>query len=129
MKKLLKKTILLALFVACCATTLLTWSNIHNVQSLSGTYILTGNVLLSALIVVLYGVSVLFYEKAQKVFFCLGLCSLSMLFAIMFSEFESLGRFSNTCVGPYLGLLTVIATAIVYIWLNIRQKGCKSDEI
>ena len=129
MNKLLKKIVLLALFVACCATTLLTWSNIHNVQSLSGTYILTGNVLLSALIIGMYGVSVLFFEKAKKVFFCLGLCSLSMLFAIMLAEFESLGRFANTCVGPYLGLLTVIATAIVYIWLNIRQKGCKSDEI
>lgn len=129
MNKLLKKIVLLALFVACCATTLLTWSNIHNVQSLSGTYILTGNVLLSALIIGMYGVSVLFFEKAKKVFFCLGLCSLSMLFAIMLAEFESLGRFANTCVGPYLGLLTVVATAIVYIWLNIRKKGCESSEI
>ena len=129
MNKLLKKIVLLALFVACCATTLLTWSNIHNVQSLSGTYILTGNVFLAALIIGMYGVSVLFFEKAKKVFFCLGLCSLSMLFAIMLAEFESLGRFANTCVGPYLGLLTVVATAIVYIWLNIRKKGCESSEI
>lgn len=72
MNKLLKKIVLLALFAACCATTLLTWSNIHNVQSLSGTYILTGNVFLAALIIGMYGVSVLLFEKAKKVFFCLG---------------------------------------------------------
>lgn len=123
MNKFVKKTILLAMFALCCATLLLTWVNYNNVQSLDGTSILTGNLLLTLLIFGAYGVSVLLYEKAKKVFFCTGLSSLSMLFAIMFSKFESWGRFAIKYAGPYLGLLAVILTIIVYVWLNIRDKS------
>ena len=123
MNKFVKKTILLAMFALCCATLLLTWVNYSNVQTLDGTSILTGNLLLTLLIFGTYGVSVLLYEKAKKVFFCTGLSSLSMLFAIMFSKFESWGRFAIKYVGPYLGLLTVILTIIVYVWFNIKDKS------
>ena len=122
MKKVIKKLIFLAMFTGCCATLLLTWVNHNNVQNLDGTSILTGNVVLTLLIVGTYGISVLFYEKAQKVFFCMGLSSLSMFFAIMFSQFENWGRFANTCLGPYLGLLAVVLTMAVYIWLNVKAK-------
>jgi len=118
MKKVIKKLILLAMFAGCCATLLLTWVNHNNVQTLDGTSILTGNLFLTLLIFGTYGISVLFYEKAQKVFFCMGLSSLSMFFAIMFSKFENWGRFANTCVGPYLGLSAIIITISIYIWLN-----------
>ena len=123
MNKFVKKIILLAMFALCCATLLLTWVNYSNVQTLDGTSILTGNLLLTLLIFGTYGVSVLLYEKAKKVFFCTGLSSLSMLFAIMFSKFESWGRFAIKYVGPYLGLLTVILTIIVYVWFNIKDKS------
>lgn len=121
MKKIVKKLILLTMFAGCCATLLLTWTNVLNVQTLDGTSILTGNILLSLLIIGMYGISVLFYEKAKKVFFCTGLSSLSMLFAIMFSKFESWGRFANKCVGPYIGLVAVILTVAMYVLLNTQK--------
>ena len=120
MNKIIKKIILLTMFIGCCSTLFLTWTDVHNVQSLDGTSILTGNLFLSLLILGTYCTSVLFYEKAQKVFFCTGLSGLSMLFAIMLSKFENWGRFANRCVGPYIGLSTVILTIIVYTWLNIK---------
>ena len=122
MNKIIKKIILLAMFALCCATLLLTWFNYSNIQTLNGTSILTGNLLLTLFILGTYGVSVLFYEKAKKVFFCTGLSSLSMLFAIMFSKFESWGRFAIKYAGPYLGLLAVTLTIVVYVWLNIKDK-------
>ena len=122
MNKFIKKIVLLALFVGCCATLLMTWTNYSNVQTLDGTSILTGNLFLTLFIFGAYGISVLFYEKAPKVFFCIGLSSLSMFFAIMFSKFESWGRFANTCAGPYVGLLAVVLTIVVYVWINIKEK-------
>lgn len=120
MNKIIKKIILLTMFIGCCSTLFLTWTDVHNVQSLDGTSILTGNLFLSLLILGTYCTGVLFYEKAPKVFFCTGLSGLSMLFAIMLSKFENWGRFANRCVGPYIGLSTVILTIIVYTWLNIK---------
>ena len=122
MNKFLKKLVLLAMFAGCCATLLMTWTNYSNVQTLDGTSILTGNLFLTLFIFGTYGISVLFYEKAPKVFFCTGLSALCMFFAIMFSKFESWGRFANTCIGPYVGLLAVILTIVVYIWLNTKDK-------
>jgi len=122
MNKIIKKIILLALFALCCATLLLTWVDHSGLQTLNGTSILTANAVLTLLIFGLYGISVLFYEKAPKVFFNTGLSSLSMFFAIMFSKFESWGRFANTCIGPYVGLLAVVLTIVVYIWLNTKGK-------
>ena len=121
MNKIVKKLILLTMFAGCCATLLLTWTNVLNVQTLDGTSILTGNILLSLVIIGMYGISVLFYEKAKKIFFCTGLSSLSMLFAIMFSKFESWGRFANKCAGPYIGLVAVVLTVAVYVWLNAKE--------
>ena len=126
MNKIIKKLILLFMLAGCCSTLLLTWTRVHNVQSLNGTSILAGNLFLTLLIFGIYGVSVLFYEKAPKIFFCMGLSSLSMFFAIMFSRFESWGRFANTCVGPYVGLLAVALTIVAYVWINIRDS--KSEE-
>ena len=122
MNKFLKKLVLLAMFAGCCATLLMTWTNYSNVQTLDGTSILTGNLFLTLFIFGTYGISVLFYEKATKVFFCTGLSGLSMFFAIMFSKFEGWGRFANTCIGPYVGLLSVVLTIVIYIWLNTKDK-------
>ena len=122
MNKFLKKLVLLAMFAGCCATLLMTWTNYSNVQTLDGTSILTGNLFLTLFIFGTYGISILFYEKAPKVFFCTGLSALSMFFAIMFSKFEGWGRFANTCIGPYVGLLSVVLTIVIYIWLNTKDK-------
>ena len=102
MYKLSKKVILMALLTGCLATLLLTWTNVLHVQSLDGTSILTGNLFLTLLILGSYCISVLFYEKAPKVFFFVG-------------------RFSNRCVGPYVGLSAVILTMALYVWLNIKE--------
>lgn len=125
MNKIIRKLILLIMLVGCCATLLMTWTNYSNVQTLDGTSILTGNLFLSLLIFGLYSVSVLFYEKAPKVFFCIGLSSLSMFFAIMFSKFEAWGRFANTCIGPYIGLIAIILTIVVYLLLYIKNEKTK----
>ena len=122
MKRIVKKLILLALFAGCNATLLLNWTSVHNVQTLNGTSILTGNLFLTLLIFAVYGTSILFYEKHPKFFFCAGLSSLSMLFAIMFSKFESWGRFANTCAGPYVGLAMIVCTILVYVLLELPQK-------
>ncbi len=122
MNGIIRKMILLLMFVGCCSTLLMTWTNVQNVQSLDGTSILTGNLLLSLLIFGTYGISVLFFEKAPKVLFCMGLSSLSMFFAVMLSKFESWGRFANKCVGPYIGLAAVALTMVVYVWLNIKSE-------
>lgn len=119
MNKILKKVILLAMIAICCATLLLEWVNMSNVQILNGTSILSGNVVLTVLIFGMYGISVLFYEKAPKVFFSIGLSGLSMLFAIMFSKFEIWGRFANKSIGPYIGLPAIVLTIVVYVLLNL----------
>lgn len=121
MNKIVKKLILLAMIAGCCATLLLTWHNVSGVQMLNGTSILTGNLLLTLIIFGLYGISVLFYEKAPKVFFSAGLSSLSMFFAIMLSRFEVWGRFENSCIGPYVGLIAVLLTVVVFVLLNIKD--------
>lgn len=121
MHKIIKKLILLGLFVGCCATLLMTWTD-NSVQTLNGTSIFTGNLFLTLFIWGTYGLSVLFYEKAKRVFFCMGLASLSMFFAIMFSKFEHWGRFANDCVGPYLGLSSVVLTMVAYVLLNIKSE-------
>ncbi len=126
MNKIVKKLILLVMIVGCCATLLLTWHNVSGVQTLNGTSILTGNLLLTLIIFGLYGISVLFYEKAPKVFFSAGLSSLSMLFAIMLSKFEVWGRFENSCIGSYVGLIAVISTIVVFVLLNV--KGSEKDK-
>ncbi len=120
--KVIKKISLLLLFCLSLSTMMLTWQNISGIQTLNGTAVLTGNIFLSALIIIIYFVSVLFYEKARQVFFCLGISSLSMLFAIMVSKFEALGRFTNGCVGPYLGIIGVLSTAFVFIFWNIKDE-------
>lgn len=117
MKKWIKKMLLLSLLLIDCCTMLLPWVDYKHIQSLNGTVILTGNLLLSFFIISTYVICVLFQEKAGKPFFCAGLSSLCMLFALMFSKFESLGRFANHCVGPYLGLLAVSANIVAYVLL------------
>ena len=120
MKKLLQKGLLLALFLGCLSTLFLTWFDASGVQTIDGLNILTKNLFLSVLICGLYGIGVLFFEKAPKTMFCLGLSSLSMLFALYVSRFESYGRFGNQCAGPYLGISAVFLTGIVYVLTTRR---------
>ena len=119
---IIKKFLLLILFGGCCATLLLTWQEVRGIQALDGMVILTGNIILSAIIGVTYFISVVFYEKAKQVFFCMGLSSLSMFFAFMLSKIEVWGRFANHCVGPYVGMATVLLTMGIYIVLNVWKR-------
>lgn len=122
MKRIFRKIILLALFALSLSTYFLTWVDYKGVQTLNGISILTGNVLLSLFIIVMYTLSILFFEKAPKVLFCTGLSSLSMLFAITFAKFESSGRFANRCLGPYISFTAIILTIAIYLIFTI-QKG------
>ena len=130
MKSVVRKMLLLVLLAVTLSTLLVTWKDISGIQKLNGLIVLTGNMYLSVLITGIYFVSVVWVEKAPKIFFCMGLSSLSMLFAIMFHHFEALGRFANKCAGPYLGLLAIIVTTAVYIGVSVKAipKECYSKE-
>lgn len=121
MKTLLKKICLFVMMLCNCLTLFLPWVNYNNVQMLNGIVVLSGNLLLTVIILGLYFISILFQEKKRKFFFCAGIASLSMLFAIMFSRFESWGRFSNPCFGPYLGLVSVVATFVLYVLFFYKE--------
>lgn len=115
MKKILSKAFLLALFILNLLTLLLDWQVIPGVTFQGGLLVLTSNLWLSLIIVGMYGISIVFYEKRKKLFFTTGLCALSALFALEFSRFERYGRFRNSAIGVYLGLLTIIVNIVFYI--------------
>ena len=50
-----------------------------------------------------------------------------MLFALEFSKFESYGRFNNSAIGVYLGLLTMIITIAAFILL-LRKETFLADK-
>ncbi len=122
MNRFLKKVILLACMALCLSTTLLIWEDYPGIRTVNGVSVLSGNVCLAVLILGMYFIGVVFYEKARGVFFCMGLSSLSMLFALMASRFERVGRFASKCPGPYVGLAAVILTLAVYIALSRAPK-------
>ena len=102
---------------------LLPWMRVEGIKEVNGLVILSGNVVLSVIILCLYIISVLFYEK-NKVFPITGIASVCMVFSIMFSRFEQWGRFSTTLPGPYLGLISVLINLVLLIVLcckNIRK--------
>lgn len=117
MKGLLKRVILAVLFIFNLCTLFLNWQVIEGLTFRRGTIILTGNLILSAVIIGLYFVSLIFYNKAPNTFFITGICSLSMLFALEFSKFEVYGRFNNSALGVYLGLFSIALTIIAYVIL------------
>ncbi len=121
MKTLFKKIVLIVMMFCNCLTLLLPWVNYNNVQMLNGMVVLSGNLLLTVIILGLYFISIFFQKNNPKLFFCTGIASLSMLFAIMFSRFESWGRFSNPCLGPYLGLISVVVTFILYVLFFFKE--------
>lgn len=117
MKSLLKRVTLAVLFIFNLCTLLLNWQVIEGLTFRRGTIILTGNLILSAIIIGLYFVSLIFYNKSPNTFFITGICSLSMLFALEFSKFEVYGRFNNSALGVYLGLVSIALTIIAYVIL------------
>ena len=126
MKKRWRQGVLLLLLGVNLLTLLTDWKVLPGLTSRRGLLILTGNLSLSLLILGLYFVSVVFYNKAKKVFFITGLCSLSMLFALEFSRFEEYGRFSNAAVGVYLGLISMLLCLAGYVLL--LRKSFSADE-
>ena len=75
----------------------------------------------------IFFLSLLLYKKLKTICFISGLCSLSMLFALEFSKFESYGRFNNSAIGVYLGLLTMIITIAAFILL-LRKETFLADK-
>ena len=108
MKSILKRVLLAALLLVNLSTLLLDWQTIEGITSRDGVLVLSGNIVLSGVILCIFFLSLLLYKKLKTICFISGLCSLSMLFALEFSKFESYGRFNNSAIGVYLGLLTMI---------------------
>lgn len=121
MKSLLKRVVLAVLFIFNLCTLLLNWQVIEGLTFRKGTIVLTGNLILSAIIIGLYFISLIFYNKSPNIFFITGICSLSMLAALEFSKFEAYGRFNNPALGVYLGLVSIVITIIAYAILLKRK--------
>ena len=106
---------------------LLDWQAIEGITSRDGVLVLSGNIVLSGVILCIFFLSLLLYKKLKTICFISGLCSLSMLFALEFSKFESYGRFNNSAIGVYLGLLTMIITIAAFI-LSLRKETFLADK-
>lgn len=114
MKSILKRLLLVTLLLVNLSTLFLKWQTIEGMTSRNGILVLSGNVVLSGIILCIYFFSLLFYKKSKIPCFISGLCSLSMLFALEFSKFEAYGRFNNSAIGVYFGLLTIIITIMAF---------------
>lgn len=121
MKRMWHRIVLFVIFIMNLATLFLDWHVIEGLTSVDGLLILTKNVWLSGSVICLYCISIIFYNKNKKVFFVTGLCSLSALFALEFSAFETYGRFNNSALGVYLGILTIIVNIVAYILLQRKN--------
>ena len=103
------------------------WQTIEGITSRDGVLVFSGNIVLSGVILCIFFLSLLLYKKLKTICFISGLCSLSMLFALEFSKFESCGRFNNSAIGVYLGLLTMIITIAAFILL-LRKETFLADK-
>lgn len=106
---------------------LLDWQTIEGITSRDGILVLSGNIVLSDVILRIFFLSLLLYKKLKTICFISGLCSLSMLFALKFSKFESYRRFNNSAIGVYWGLLTMIITIAAFILL-LRKETFLADK-
>ena len=97
------------------------WQTIEGITSRDGVLVLSGNIVLSGVILCIFFLSLLLYKKLKTICFISGLCSLSMLFALEFSKFESYVRFNKSAIGVYLGLLTMIITIAAFILLLRKE--------
>lgn len=120
-KSVLKRLLLAALLLVNLSTMLFDWQIIEGLTSRGGLLVLSGNAVLSCMILSIYFLSLLLYGKLKTICFISGLCSLCMLFALEFSKFEFYGRFNNSAIGVYLGLLTIIITIAAYILLLRKE--------
>ena len=118
MKSILKRVLLAALLLVNLSTLLLDWQTIEGITSRDGVLVLSVNI---------FFLSLLLYKKLKTICFISGLCSLSMLFALEFSKFELYGRFNNSAIGVYLGLLTMIITIAAFILL-LRKETFLADK-
>lgn len=121
MKSIYKRCLLIFLFMVNLSTLLLDWQVIEGMTTRNGFIILTSNILLSGFILFVYLFSLILYPKAKIRFFVSGICSLSMLAALEFSKFEAYGRFNNTCIGVYLGLLTILINIVIFVLLLEKE--------
>lgn len=121
MKSILKRLLLAALFFLNLLTLLLDWQIIEGMTSREGILVLSGNIVLSGIILCMYFLSLLLYKKSKTICFISGLCSLSMLAALEFSKFEFYGRFTNSAIGVYLGLSTMIITIAAFVLLLRKE--------
>ena len=127
MKSILKRLLLAAFLLVNLSTLMFDWQVIEGITSCDGIIVLSGNIVLSGIILCVYFLSLLLYKKLKTICFISGLCSLSMLFALEFSKFESYGRFNNSSIGVYLGLLTIIITIAIFILL-LRKETFLADK-
>lgn len=121
MKIIIKKVLLAVLLLINLSTLLFDWQIIEGITSRGGLSVLTSNVILSGMILCMYFLSLLLYNKSKITFFTIGLCSLSMLAALELSKFESYGGFNNSAIWPYLGIFSIIITIVLYILLLRKE--------
>ena len=121
MKSVIQRLVLAIFLFINLTTLMLDWQVVEGLTSRGGWLVISGNLMLSFFILSLYFISLIFFNKAKKVFFISGLCSLSMLAALEISKFEAFGHFNNSAIGVYLGISTIAVTIILYIFLLRKE--------
>ncbi|MDO5015102.1 MAG: hypothetical protein Q4E28_04030 [Clostridia bacterium] len=127
MKSIIQRLVLAIFLFINLATLMLDWQVVEGLTSKKGWVVISGNLILSVFILLLYFISLVFLNKAKKPFFIIGLCSLSMLAALEISKFETFGYFKNLAIGVYLGVGTIIVNIILYIFLLRKECFVESN--
>lgn len=123
MNKIIQKVFLFVLFGLNLLSFLLPWEEQPGLYTYNGISVLTANMILTIIILLLFIGSVTFFEKKPSFFFNSGFASVCMLFAIEFSRFERVGRFSNSCIGPYVGLVITLLILFFYVKIFVNKNA------
>lgn len=113
-----KKLVLSGLMIFTLMTLTLPWVNYSNTKEVPGTLILSKYTEVCLLVLGLYFLSVWLYELWKPGLFMVGLACLCVLLGIMIVQIAAWGAPSLKCLGPYLGVGSVVLNLVSYVLLQ-----------